>query len=300
MPTLLLVDDNADDVELARAALGAQALHLLRAASGEEALACLSRRDIDLVVTDLRMPGMDGLELTETLRAEYPLVPVVLLTGVGSEDIAAEALRRGASSFIPKRYLMRDLARTVENVLATTGVDRALAPLVHCTRSLESRHVLANTNKMVRPLVSYLQAYLVPLGICDEASCAQVGMALVEAITNAIDHGNLEASLAMRGGDYDAYRQLLEERARQAPYCERTVEVLARLTSAEAVYIVRDQGKGFCPLEVPDPTEPGHDERCGGRGLLLIRTFMDEVTHNEKGNEITMVKRASGAFRPAR
>jgi len=54
---------------------------------------------------------------------------------------------------------------------------------------------------------------------------------------------------------------------------------------------VEDEGPGFDPATVPDPTDPGNLERIGGRGLMLIRTFMDDVEHNEKGNRITLRKK---------
>ena len=59
----------------------------------------------------------------------------------------------------------------------------------------------------------------------------------------------------------------------------------------EVTYVVRDEGPGFNPAELPDPTDPANAERPSGRGLLLIRTFLDSVSHNPAGNEITMVKR---------
>src|SRR5262249_19808846 len=76
------------------------------------------------------------------------------------------------------------------------------------------------------------------------------------------------------------------------PYRSRRVHVTARESPAEAVYVIRDEGPGFDPSKLPDPTDPANLERVTGRGLLLIRTFMDEVHHNPKGNEITMVNRA--------
>ena len=60
-------------------------------------------------------------------------------------------------------------------------------------------------------------------------------------------------------------------------------------------YVVTDCGSGFDPATLPDPLAPANLARSFGRGLLLIRTFMDEVHHNDVGNEITMVKRRGGA-----
>jgi anti-sigma regulatory factor (Ser/Thr protein kinase) len=56
-------------------------------------------------------------------------------------------------------------------------------------------------------------------------------------------------------------------------------------------YVIRDEGQGFDLAAMPDPTLPQNLERRTGRGLSLIRTFMDDVRHNDIGNEITMVKR---------
>ena len=54
---------------------------------------------------------------------------------------------------------------------------------------------------------------------------------------------------------------------------------------------VKDQGKGFDPAKLPDPTDPANIEQACGRGLLLIRTFFDEVSHSPSGNEIIMIRK---------
>ena len=69
------------------------------------------------------------------------------------------------------------------------------------------------------------------------------------------------------------------------------VYVTVRMSRVEAVFMIRDEGPGFDPASLPDPTDPANLERVSGRGLLLIQTFMDKVEHNETGNQITMVKR---------
>jgi anti-sigma regulatory factor (Ser/Thr protein kinase) len=72
------------------------------------------------------------------------------------------------------------------------------------------------------------------------------------------------------------------------------VHVTERITDKAVVYVVRDEGNGFDVSSVPDPTNSQNLLRASGRGLMLIRTFMDEVLFNDTGNEIIMVKRRNG------
>src|SRR5262245_58455824 len=103
MPRLLIVDDDDIDRELERRCLRSiDGLELREARDVREALELLAQETADLVVTDLRMPGMDGLGLIEKVRTEFPLVPVVIMTSSGSERTAARALKLGAASYVPK------------------------------------------------------------------------------------------------------------------------------------------------------------------------------------------------------
>ena len=63
------------------------------------------------------------------------------------------------------------------------------------------------------------------------------------------------------------------------------------MSREEATFVIRDEGDGFDASKVPDPGDPDVMEREGGRGLLLVQTFMDDVTFNQAGNQVTMVKR---------
>jgi anti-sigma regulatory factor (Ser/Thr protein kinase) len=128
--------------------------------------------------------------------------------------------------------------------------------------------------------------------ICDENGLLRIAVALREALSNAVLHGNLEVSSELRAHDERGYYALMEKRKSEEPFEDRYVYVSVEESPAEAVYIIRDEGPGFDPASLPDPTDPANLERASGRGLLLIRTFMDEVRHNKRGNEITLVKRA--------
>ena len=129
------------------------------------------------------------------------------------------------------------------------------------------------------------------LGLFDENVALRVDLALHETLQNAIHHGNLEVSSDLRQDGEAPFFDLIARRRRESPYADRRLHVRGRFRRSEAVYIIRDEGPGFDPGTLPDPTDPANLERIGGRGLMLIRTFMDEVTFNAAGNEITLTKR---------
>lgn len=292
MAKVLVVDDSPMDRHLAGSLLEEQAnLTAVYAEDGREALEVLRKEAPDLVLTDLQMPEMNGLQLVEAVRRHFAFVPVILMTAHGSEDIAVQALRTGAASYVPKRNLARDLVDTVERVLAISRATRNQQLVLDCLAESESRFVLPNDPAYLGPLIGHLQDQMSQLKICDSGVLIRVGTALHEVLVNAVEHGNLELSSTLReGSDRTAYLKLTEERRQQSPYRARRVYVTARFSHKRVVYVVRDEGRGFDPATLPDPTDPANLERTTGRGLLLIRTFMDEVTFNASGNEVTMVK----------
>jgi anti-sigma regulatory factor (Ser/Thr protein kinase) len=128
--------------------------------------------------------------------------------------------------------------------------------------------------------------------LVDKSGLIRVGTALHEALVNAIEHGNLELRSELRDNDdLRGYRALAEQRRQCSPYRERRVRVHARFSREQAVYVINDDGPGFDVSRLPDPTDPANLEKVSGRGIFLIRTFMDEVRFNATGNEVTLTKR---------
>ena len=292
MPTVLVVDDSKVDQRLAAGLLTTRAdVNVVFADHGAAALQAMESQTPDVVLTDLQMPEMDGLQLVREVRRRHPAVPVVLMTAMGSEEIAAEALRVGAAGYVPKRYLSRDLSPVVERTLALAGHVREQQHALECLARVESQFVLDNDSSRIQPLLQYLRQDMARIVRCDETELMRVRVALDEALTNAITHGNLEANSELRELSGDAYQSLLDERRRTPPYRDRKVHVTSRLSPRSAEFIVRDEGKGFDVAALPDPTDAANLEKVAGRGMLLIRTFMDEVRHNSTGSEITMIKR---------
>ena len=155
----------------------------------------------------------------------------------------------------------------------------------------ESLFLLENDPALVSPLVVHLREAATQLGLFDEDAAGGVAVALTEALLNGILHGNLELDSRLRQEDEAGYDRTAEFRSRRPPYRDRRLRVRARLTRQEAVFIIRDEGPGFDPSTLPDPTNPAYLERTTGRGLLLIRAYMDEVTFNGAGNQITLTRR---------
>ena len=291
MSRILVVEDSATQAMQIRLLLEEAGFEVEVARGGADGLAALDRAGVDVVLSDLDMPGLNGLDLVEAIRINHPAVPVILMTALGSEEIAAQALQRGAASYVPKKNLDRDILPTLRNVLGVANAERAQDRISECLTRAEFRFRLESDPTLVPLLIGHLREHVARLQSCDETDLIRVGMALNEALLNAIYHGNLEVDSALRQEDERHFHDLAGRRRRQSPYRDRRVEVVATIGPAEARFVVRDEGPGFDPDSLPDPCDSANLDCIGGRGLLLIRTFMDEVSYNAIGNEITMIKR---------
>jgi CheY-like chemotaxis protein len=261
------------------------------AVDGADALQKVGLSPPALVLTDMVMPEPDGLELVRKLKQSHPSLPCILMTSQGSEEIAMEALRLGAASYIPKAAFGPELLETVEEVLALASERRFEEELHGRLVRKDCVHEFENEPRLLRPLVRQMQRSLSQLGWADEASCMQMSVALSEALQNAIEHGNLEVSSEARATSMADYEALMESRRTEAPFRDRRVRLSATLDRNEARFVIEDEGPGFDPASLPDPRNPANLERLSGRGVMLMRTFMDEVTFNERGNAVTLVKR---------
>ncbi|MET8011638.1 response regulator transcription factor [Streptomyces sp. NPDC005271] len=127
---VLVVDDDPTVAEVVAGYLARAGYHVDRAADGPGALARAAARWPDLVVLDLMLPGMDGLEVCRTLRGKGP-VPVIMLTARGDEDDRILGLEIGADDYVTKPFSPRELVLRVESVLrrSRTG-PRAVAASV--------------------------------------------------------------------------------------------------------------------------------------------------------------------------
>lgn len=294
MPTVLVVDDSAVDRRLVAGLLKQANLQVELAENGKEALQRIRSTPVDLVVTDLQMPELDGLGLVRQIRDHGPCMPVILITAHGSEDLAIEALHAGAASYVPKSELAQSLAQVVDEVLALTREDRNYERLNNCQTRAEFSFLLENDTALVDPIVDLVQQVITSLGLCDTTGKLRTGMALQQALTNAIVHGNLELTTDQVQDSREAMvtgrgRGILAQRQSESPYRDRRVFVDVRINREEARFVIRDEGPGFDVQQFGQ--DGGNDaELKRGRGIRLMRMFMDEIVYNQPGNEVIMAK----------
>lgn len=119
-PRTILVADDAREIRefVADVVLGPSGYRILQAESGAEALETAFRERPDLIISDIKMPGVTGLELARAVQREWPGLPVILITAEGSEAIAQEALRAGVFDYFIKPFDPEELLRTVQRALA--------------------------------------------------------------------------------------------------------------------------------------------------------------------------------------
>ena len=294
MTTILVVDDSAMDRRIAGGLLESEPdCQVLYAEDGAVALKSVDENLPDVVVTDMVMPNLDGLQFVEAMKRDFPLIPVIIMTAVGTEETAVQALKRGAASYVTKRRLAQDLIETVRMVLQAADDERNVSRLlVHRTQQADFKFVLENELPLLAASVTYMQQTMHAMGLFDEAGRLQIGVALEEVLLNAMFHGNLELSSSLREADKPTYHEVARVRAQESPYRERRIFVDASFSPSGAEFKIRDQGPGFDPKTLPDPTDPANLHQVSGRGLLLIHAFMDAVAFNDSGNEVRLTKNA--------
>jgi CheY-like chemotaxis protein len=272
--TLLVVDDDPSIHELIGAMLAGKGWELDRANSGEEALARLNAHAYDLVLSDILMPGMDGLTLLGHMRNRDPNARIVVMTVKNTSSHILESLRHQATAYIAKPFDRDLLLGTLENALSTTVHQDDIKVISDKPNwiSLEIRCKLTTAERLTQ-FMRELPSDLKP----EERE--QIAIAFRELLMNAIEHG----------GRLDP---------------EKIVDLSYIRTARCIVYYIRDPGEGFSMDNLAHaavantPDDPLHHvelreqtgTRPGGFGLLLTQSFADELIYSAKGNEVILIK----------
>lgn len=274
VPRILIVDDDRTTLRMLSLPLEAAGYTIATASDGAAALARLARTRFDLVLLDVWMPGMDGLEVLARLRGAPSRPRVVVMTADDAPETLLRAVREHAFRYVTKPVEPAELCAVVASVLASPPDLRPIEVvsakpdwvelLVPCDRDAATR---------IQEFLSQLDSDL------PENVRADVGQAFRELLNNAIEWGGrLDPQQTVRIAYLRARRMLL--------------------------YRIADPGQGFSFRDLThaavnnppqDPMEHAtvREEkglRPGGFGLLMTRQMVDELLYNEAHNEVVFVK----------
>jgi len=217
VPRILLVDDQRDILKLLRSTLDTSLAHemeIIEAPSGEEALLEASRSKVDLLVSDYRLPGITGVELMHKIRAKYPDVRVILITGMTDRKARDEILNAGAAAVFDKPISLTDFLDAVERSL---GLDRTILPEEGAADTGQTQtisNLLANFRQDINAQAVYLLSdrgrVLAAAGALKdnsmEASLFSALMAIYSAslkVSRFIQQEELDNYHIFAGGDHD-------------------------------------------------------------------------------------------------
>ena len=275
--TVLLAEDDAPSRQIYYTVLDAEGYRVIEVPDGKSALEVLTREPVDLLVTDVMMPGMTGIELLQRARQLRPDLRAIVMTGHKTSEAVIGALRNRACEFLEKPFHIEEL---VEAVRAVMSRDLGL-------------HIDVISD---RPDWIELR---VP---CD--------LAAVEPIQRFLGHLHEHIPKETREAVGAVFRELLNNAIEHGGKCDpsKRVEIKYIHLKRAILYSIKDPGEGFNIKEIEHaafanpPGEPTrHMERRqelglrpGGFGIMLASQVIDELVYNAQHNELIFVKYIDG------
>jgi CheY-like chemotaxis protein/anti-sigma regulatory factor (Ser/Thr protein kinase) len=285
----------ADDQELMRTILvkfiERAGYDAIAAENGEEAIELYKMENPSLVISDIKMPKMNGLTLLKEIKKIDEKALVILITGFGSEDILLEALRGGAINFFKKPFKVEEIIEVVHQAVR-------LRDDVYYNELISPSLITEEKNFILLPLkiniVPVLNQVVMNFRLLfPDSEIINLKIGIEEMINNAVEHGCLgigfeEKNKALQTG---AYIDLVKEKKRLLETTPRKIFITSRFTETGITVIVRDEGEGFDWRVLPGLSKENLLQ-YNGRGIFLTKIFFDSVEYNEKGNEVTLTKKA--------
>lgn len=271
---ILIVDDDPDVHQLLKVALREEDRQISSAFDGLEGLKLVEREPWDLVITDVVMPGMDGMALLDRIHKVRPETRVVVMTVANTPENIVSAIRDHAFAWFGKPFTTEAVREMVDRALESHPADDDIQVLSASPQWLGLK--LRCKIETAARIVQFLREMEKGLPADEKEN---VAAAFREILLNAIEHG---------GGNDP----------------EKSVVITYVRTQKALLYYVRDPGPGFSftglkhaavsnSLESPMQhveTRQQLGMRAGGFGILMTRSLVDDLIYNEMGNEVLLVK----------
>ncbi len=293
MKKILIIDDEKPVRDVLNIALTEEGYLLSVAANGKQGLQIFQEEEPDIVITDVMMPEMDGIEVTKKLKDASDNVDVIIMSGFGTEELVIEALRARASNYIKKPIAFDELFNILDAIIFKRENRKRIEVAKDIVFKEQKEIIIGNNVSEVWGIVNQI-LFNIHSSISHN-TIEGISIGLYEIIINAVEHGNLdisyeEKSLALQN---NSYQKLLNDRKIEADRQKKNVFINCRYSRDDIVVEVKDQGEGFDLKNLPDMTNPETIISDHGRGILLASLFFDEVNFREPGNCVELIKRFS-------
>ncbi len=291
---ILIVDDERSILDLLTRCLTGEGYEVDTASDGMEATEKVLSNEYNLIITDVMMPRLGGLDLLKNVKISRPKLPVVIITGYATTEITIEALKLGAVDFLTKPFKLSAIFFTVKKILDMQAREAEIKQVF--AQIGESRKVFECTSREIDPeaIVQVIVRELIAFEFCTESDSIRVSLAIREAIENAVEHGNLELPSGHKHKEYminpQAFLRWKAERLANPQYGDRMVRIRFVCSQEKMEVTVTDEGAGFDTGLLPTEFEEGMAMDRDLHGYNLMRFSMDEVRYNQKGNEVTLLK----------
>ncbi len=288
---ILLVDDDPSILSILKDFLEMKNHEVVTAVNGRRALdLVLAENNFDVVFSDIKMPEMDGLSLLEKMRNNNVQLPVILISGQGDLESSIRALKLGALDFILKPVYLKTLDEALQKIDTVLDAERET---IIAQRFVKDQQLTLKCNSQlghIRQIISYFSKQTKDICTNYNLDTNKLAICLQECLTNAIIHGNFGLDSKLKEADWAEFDRRIKECENDPSFSEKSVSILFQQTPTLMRFTVCDDGHGFNPNNLPDPTDPSSWLKLSGRGILFIRSYMDEVHWNDVGNQIVMSK----------
>ena len=171
-PQVLIVDDEENCLRAIKDVFDLEGIDCLTARNGMKALELLEHNDIEIVISDVKMPGMTGMELLSEMKKQKPDLYVFMLTGYGSIEDAVESVKKGAYQYILKPVIMEDLIPQIKELLAKINQDSQTTPFMDIAQQLpKGKTILGNSQRIrnIAKLISKIAQTDLPVLVLGES-----------------------------------------------------------------------------------------------------------------------------------
>ncbi len=287
---ILIVEDDSASRFFLESLLESNGYEFRSAANGIEGLNIFEEYRPDIVLSDIQMPIMDGLELLEAIRDKKSDTIVIIVTAFGTENYAIQALHLGANNYLKKPVSAQELLRLLKKYQAILSskysTDALPGKLKNRKFTLEFK---TEFNKIPKIVDKVLVESILDV---EDNEKVNIELGLVELITNAIEHGNLnidyfEKQKALDDGELG---ELYKQRMSNSTFKNRTVTINFLANPEKYQWTIIDEGDGFDWELLPDPTDEAHILELSGRGIFISRFLFDEIEYIGKGNTVIATK----------